>query len=75
MTSKGLTNGTCAASALVVSAEVCEAFDEADSVLVHGETQAGSPPTSAAIVATIETIRDEDAVGRTACSAAGLTPR
>ncbi|GAA5154632.1 MULTISPECIES: daptide-type RiPP biosynthesis aminotransferase [Amycolatopsis] len=54
ITSKGLTNGTCAASAIVVSHDVCEVFERADSVLVHGETQAGSPSSCAAVLATIE---------------------
>jgi len=62
--SKGLTNGTCAASALIISAAVCAAFDETDSVFVHGETQAGSPPTCAAILATIDAMRDEDILQR-----------
>lgn len=53
ITSKGLTNGTCAASAVVVAHAVCEVFERADAVLVHGETQAGAPSSCAAIVATI----------------------
>lgn len=40
ITSKGLTNGTCAASAIVVSHDVCEMFERTDAVLFHGETQA-----------------------------------
>ncbi|SFR24946.1 hypothetical protein SAMN04488564_108154 [Lentzea waywayandensis] len=62
VTSKGLTNGTCAASALVVSHEVCEVFESADSMLVHGETQAGTPSSCAAIVATIEEMQRLNAV-------------
>jgi adenosylmethionine-8-amino-7-oxononanoate aminotransferase len=62
VTSKGLTNGTCAASALVVSHEVCEVFESADSMLVHGETQAGTPGSCAAIVATIGEMQRLNAV-------------
>lgn len=64
VTSKGLTNGTCAASALVVSHGVCEVFDSTDSVLVHGETQAGAPSSCAAIVATVEEMGRLNAVER-----------
>jgi adenosylmethionine-8-amino-7-oxononanoate aminotransferase len=53
VTSKGLTNGTCAASAVLASHAVCDAFERADALLVHGETQAGTPPTCAAIMATL----------------------
>lgn len=62
ITSKGLTNGTCAASAVVVSHEICEVFERADAVLVHGETQAGTPGSCAAILATIDQMRELDAV-------------
>jgi adenosylmethionine-8-amino-7-oxononanoate aminotransferase len=53
LASKGLTNGTCAASAVVVSHRICEAFERHDALLIHAETQAGTPPTCAAILATI----------------------
>ena len=61
ITSKGLTNGTCAASAVVVSHGVCEVFERADAVLFHGETQAGSPTSCAAILATIAEMERLDA--------------
>lgn len=51
--SKGLTNGTCAAAVVIVSHDVCDLYDEHDAPLVHGETQAGTPPSSAAIIATL----------------------
>ncbi|WP_349879211.1 daptide-type RiPP biosynthesis aminotransferase [Micromonospora sp. HUAS YX12] len=51
--SKGMTNGTCAAAAVLVSSEVWGAFARSDAALTHAETQAGTPPTCAAIVATI----------------------
>src|SRR3569833_1983856 len=57
VTSKGLTNGTCAASAVVVSHSLCEVFERADAVLFHGETQAGTPSSCAAIVATIAEVQ------------------
>ncbi|MEU4885952.1 MULTISPECIES: daptide-type RiPP biosynthesis aminotransferase [Streptomyces] len=53
ITSKGLTNGTCGAAAVLVSHRVCEEFERADAVLVHGETQAAAPTTCAAITASI----------------------
>lgn len=62
ITSKGLTNGTCAAAAVVVSRKVAAAFGEAGAVLTHAETQAGTPATCAAILATIEEMRRLDAV-------------
>ncbi|MFI1458652.1 daptide-type RiPP biosynthesis aminotransferase [Streptomyces roseus] len=62
ITSKGLTNGTCAASAIVVSHDVCETFEATDAVLFHGETQAGSPTSCAAVIATIAEMERLDAV-------------
>ncbi|MDQ6785159.1 MAG: aminotransferase class III-fold pyridoxal phosphate-dependent enzyme [Actinomycetota bacterium] len=56
--SKGLTNGACAASCVLVSHAVCEEFDRHDAVLVHGETQAGTPATAAAITAVLEMAAD-----------------
>lgn len=53
LTSKGLTNGTCGAAALLVGSRIWAAFEAADSVLVHGSTQAGTPPSCAAITATL----------------------
>ncbi|MFE7094356.1 daptide-type RiPP biosynthesis aminotransferase [Streptomyces erythrochromogenes] len=60
--SKGLTNGTMPAAAVVVSTEVARVFSEAGAVLAHGETQAGTPATCAAILATIEEMRRLDAI-------------
>ncbi|MBW1596582.1 daptide-type RiPP biosynthesis aminotransferase [Streptomyces sp. JJ38] len=64
VTSKGLTNGTMAAAAVVVSAELARSFDRPGVVLAHGETQAGTPSTCAAILATLEEMDRLDAVGR-----------
>lgn len=55
--SKALTNGVCAASALVVSHDVARAFDRARQVFVHGETQAGTAVAAAAIRATLAEFR------------------
>ncbi|MFD0346467.1 aminotransferase class III-fold pyridoxal phosphate-dependent enzyme [Kitasatospora aburaviensis] len=44
LASKGMTNGTCAAAAVVVSHAVCDVFDRHDAALTHAETQAGAPP-------------------------------
>ncbi|MFP3580533.1 daptide-type RiPP biosynthesis aminotransferase [Arthrobacter sp. SIMBA_036] len=54
VTSKGLTNGTSACAALLIAQRVTDAFDKNEAVFVHGETQAGTPATCAAILATIE---------------------
>jgi adenosylmethionine-8-amino-7-oxononanoate aminotransferase len=53
VTSKALTNGTCAAAALLASPAILGRFREAGAVFWHGETQAGSPQSSAAVLATI----------------------
>lgn len=52
--SKALTNGTQAASAIVVSRAVSEVLERHHAVFVHGETQAGTPAACAAILATLE---------------------
>ncbi|WP_029261018.1 MULTISPECIES: daptide-type RiPP biosynthesis aminotransferase [unclassified Microbacterium] len=49
--SKALTNGAAAASAVLVSAELCDVFDSRDAMFVHAETQAGTPASCAAILA------------------------
>jgi len=56
ITSKALTNGTCAASAVLVARDVMAELAADDSVYWHGETQAGSPQHCAAIVATLDEI-------------------
>ena len=62
--SKALTNGTCGAAALVVSRDVSEMMANSEAVLAHGETQAGTPPTCAAICATLGEFDRLDAVER-----------
>jgi adenosylmethionine-8-amino-7-oxononanoate aminotransferase len=62
--SKGLTNGTCAAAAVVVSHAVCEVFERADAMLTYGETQAAAPSTCAAIIATIDEMERLEALKR-----------
>lgn len=54
--SKGLTNGTEASSVLLVSEEITQEFISADSLFVHGETQAGSPMATAAILGVLDFI-------------------
>lgn len=63
LTSKGLTNGTCAASALLVGHRVWEEFARHDATLIHGETQAGTPASCAAVLATLQQIEELDALG------------
>lgn len=62
ITSKGLTNGTSAAAAVLVAQPIAAQFDTAGDVFVHGETQAGTPVTCAAILATIDEMRRLGAV-------------
>ncbi|MFK4070834.1 daptide-type RiPP biosynthesis aminotransferase [Streptomyces sp. NPDC029674] len=62
--SKGLTNGTCAAAVVVVSQRVADVFATAGALVTHGETQAGTPVTCAAILATLDEMRRLDAVAR-----------
>lgn len=62
ITSKGLTNGACAASAVLWGARVREVFDGHDAPLGHGETQAGSPAACAAILATLAEFERLDGV-------------
>ncbi|MDR6989624.1 adenosylmethionine-8-amino-7-oxononanoate aminotransferase [Paenarthrobacter nitroguajacolicus] len=72
VTSKGLTNGTSACAALLIALRVTEAFDANESVFVHGETQAGTPATCAAILSTIAEMKRLDHNTLTKQVAAGL---
>ncbi|MBT2586673.1 daptide-type RiPP biosynthesis aminotransferase [Arthrobacter sp. ISL-95] len=60
VTSKGLTNGTSACAALLVADRVTQRFDTTESIFVHGETQAGTPATCAAILSTIAEMKRLD---------------
>jgi hypothetical protein len=60
ITAKALTNGTLAASAVIVSHEVAEAFHAPGVLLGHAETQAGTPVVGAAISATVAEMRRLD---------------
>jgi len=62
VTSKALTNGTCAAAAVLVASHVWETFREQDAVLGHAETQAGTAVTGAAINAMLDEMAKHDAV-------------
>lgn len=70
--SKAMTNGTSACAALLVGRRVTQKFDSTESVFVHGETQAGTPATCAAILATIDEMKRLDHGGLTAVVSAGL---
>lgn len=72
ITAKGLTNGTQAASALIVSSAVAEAFTSSNSILGHAETQAGTPVVCASIIATIAEMRRLNAVTRSSALSARL---
>ncbi|MFV0523569.1 MAG: daptide-type RiPP biosynthesis aminotransferase [Acidimicrobiales bacterium] len=56
--SKGLTNGACGAAAIVLGRRLTEPFVAADSMFVHGETQGGSPPSCAAVLAVADLVGD-----------------
>jgi len=60
VTSKGLTNGTSACAALLIAERVTQRFDSTESIFVHGETQAGTPATCAAILSTIAEMKRLD---------------
>lgn len=62
--SKGLTNGVAAAAAVVCAPHVVRPFVQHDSVLVHAETQAGTAPTCAAVLATLQRFDELDALAR-----------
>ncbi|WP_281450858.1 daptide-type RiPP biosynthesis aminotransferase [Paenarthrobacter nitroguajacolicus] len=72
VTSKGLTNGTSACAALLVAQRITDIFDTTESVFVHGETQAGTPSTCAAILATIREMKRLDHLNLTSSVSAGL---
>ena len=60
ITAKALTNGTLAASSVIVSHEVAEAFLAPNVILGHAETQAGTSVVGAAISATVAEMRRLD---------------
>ncbi|WP_343978200.1 daptide-type RiPP biosynthesis aminotransferase [Kribbella koreensis] len=62
--SKALTNGTCAASAVLLGPRLHDALQDADAVIAHAETQAGTPPSCAAITAVLAEGAALDAVHR-----------
>nr|WP_246036218.1 daptide-type RiPP biosynthesis aminotransferase [Sinomonas susongensis] len=70
--SKGLTNGTCACAALLIGQRIVSCFDSNTSIFVHGETQAGTPATCAAILATIAEMKRLDHRRLTAQVSSGL---
>lgn len=75
VTSKGLTNGTMPASAVLVSERVAEPFVAADTFVAHAETQAGTAVSAAAVIATIDQMEALDAVGSARRLASGLDAR
>ncbi|MEV7606772.1 daptide-type RiPP biosynthesis aminotransferase [Paenarthrobacter sp. NPDC089322] len=72
VTSKGLTNGTSACAALLIGERITEKFDSSESIFIHGETQAGSPATCAAILSTIDEMKRLDHEHLTSQVSAGL---
>jgi adenosylmethionine-8-amino-7-oxononanoate aminotransferase len=60
VSSKGLTNGTSACAALLIGRRITQLFDKNEAVFVHGETQAGTPATCAAILSTISEMKRLD---------------
>ncbi|MHC6222373.1 daptide-type RiPP biosynthesis aminotransferase [Arthrobacter sp. MMS24-S77] len=72
VTSKALTNGTSACAALLIGQRITQKFDSTEAVFVHGETQAGTPATCAAILSTIDEMKRLDHGSLTAAVSAGL---
>ncbi|HEY0032257.1 MAG TPA: aspartate aminotransferase family protein [Devosia sp.] len=73
VTAKGLTNGVIPMGAVLVSAEIHDAFMGGPEHVIeffHGYTYSGNPVASAAALATLETYRDEGLLTR----GAGLAP-
>jgi adenosylmethionine-8-amino-7-oxononanoate aminotransferase len=64
LAAKGMTNGTQAASAILVSDPVFEAFRSRNALFGHAETQAGTPVVCASILATISEMVRLDALER-----------
>ncbi|MCG8654525.1 daptide-type RiPP biosynthesis aminotransferase [Yimella sp. NH-Cas1] len=73
--SKGLTNGTLPAAAVLVADHVHEPFRSRRSMLIHAETQAGTAVTAAAITATLEEFDRMDALSSGVRVAARLDAR
>ena len=63
LTAKAMTNGTQAASALLISRRVFDAFRSRGALFGHAETQAGTPVVCASILATISEMERLDALG------------
>jgi beta-alanine--pyruvate transaminase len=67
VTAKGLTNGIVPMGAVLVSAEIHDAFMDGPEHVIeffHGYTYSGNPVASAAALATLETYRDEGLLTR-----------
>lgn len=62
--SKALTNGAAAASAVLLGDRIATALTDADAVIAHAETQAGTPVTCAAISAVLHRIQETDLLNR-----------
>ncbi len=72
--SNGLTNGAQAASVVLVAPKVAKVIGH-DSLRVRGETQAGTPASCAAIMATITAFHDDDVLAQGAAVAYQLDER
>ncbi|MEV6172913.1 daptide-type RiPP biosynthesis aminotransferase [Streptomyces sp. NPDC051954] len=73
--SKGLTNGTMPASALLVNERIARRFSSTGALLLHGETQAGTAVTAAAVTATLDEFDRLKAVESGRAVAAALDTR
>ncbi|ODT65683.1 MAG: omega amino acid--pyruvate aminotransferase [Pelagibacterium sp. SCN 63-23] len=72
VTAKGLTNGVIPMGAVLVSAEIHDAFMQGPDHLIeffHGYTYSGNPIASAAGIATLETYKEEGLLSRGAALA------
>lgn len=71
--SKALTNGAAGAAAMLVGPRVTSAFERGGWTFVHGETQAGTPASAAAVIAVIAELHRIDVEATTTALAADLS--
>lgn len=75
LTAKAMTNGTQAASCILISRAISELFQDRRALLAHAETQAGTPVVGASILATITEFDRLNALNSSASLSDRLTTR
>ncbi|MEV7608198.1 daptide-type RiPP biosynthesis aminotransferase [Microbacterium sp. NPDC089320] len=71
--SKALTNGAAGAAAILVGPRIASAFERGGWTFVHGETQAGTPASAAAVIAVIAELHRIDVEATATALAADLS--